>query len=122
MPGWQGSTRHATLPPNWAALCMQVMERDRRLCQHVRADTGRICGLYATDTDHIGDPNDHRLANLRALCPWHHLRRSGAQGGKASGAARRAKRDAAKPLHPGLIPKPQIAPQRRPPDDTPPPF
>ena len=124
MPGWQGSTRRVTLPPNWAVLCQQVMDRDHWQCQHVRADTGITCGLHATDTDHIGDRDDHSLGNLRALCPWHHLRRSGRQGGVASGKARRDKAAAQKPLHPGLTPPPEPTPAPREPraPDTPAPF
>ncbi|WP_413600834.1 HNH endonuclease [Curtobacterium sp. Curtsp57] len=117
MTGWSGSTRRVTLPADWEARRLAVLERDRYQCQHERADTGEPCGLYATDCDHINDRNDHSLSNLRALCPWHHLRRSGQQGGRASQAARRARAAAEAPKHPGVLDTP-IRPTR----NDPPPF
>ncbi len=83
------------------------MKRDGGRCQWVRADTHRKCLQPATDVDHIlndaaGGTDDD--TNLRALCTTHHRWKSSHEGGQASGAARRAKRDAApKPLHPGLV-------------------
>jgi 5-methylcytosine-specific restriction endonuclease McrA len=63
--------------------------------------------MPATDVDHIisyadgGTDDDH---NLRALCQRHHRWKSSHEGGQASGAARRRKRDSKpKPLHPGLV-------------------
>jgi hypothetical protein len=107
-----------TLPADWEHRRLVVLERDQYQCQHERADTGEICGLYATDVDHAGDDrNDHRIEKLRALCPWHHLRRSGQQGGQASQAARRAREAAAAPKHPGVLDTPL-----RPRADDPPPF
>lgn len=43
------------------------------------------CEERATDVDHIRDNGDHSMSNLRALCGYHHRRRTGAQGGKARG-------------------------------------
>jgi 5-methylcytosine-specific restriction endonuclease McrA len=117
MPGWNGSSRRETLPPDWPQIRSAVLERDHHQCQHVREDTGRICGLLATDCDHIGDRTDHRMSNLRALCHWHHLRRSGQQGGRASQQARNARKKAAQPKHPGVLDH-----ATRWPHDTPPPF
>ncbi|MFE0964073.1 MULTISPECIES: hypothetical protein [Streptomyces] len=55
--------------------------------------------------DHIIAGDDHREANLRALCGWHHQRKSSREGGEAMAAKRRQiadrfKRDEA---HPGLL-------------------
>jgi 5-methylcytosine-specific restriction endonuclease McrA len=106
MPGWKGSNRKSTLPVGWPAIQIRILKRDHHACQHVREDTGRRCGLRATDVDHI-IPNSQggsdADSNLQALCTWHHRRKSGREGGLASGQARTARAEAAKPLHPGLI-------------------
>jgi 5-methylcytosine-specific restriction endonuclease McrA len=104
--GWKGSDRRTTLPPDWAATTLRILRRDHYRCRHIRYDTGRPCGKRATDVDHEephseGGTDDD--TNLRALCPYHHLQKTGREGGVASGKARRAKRDQSKPLHPGLI-------------------
>lgn len=106
MPNWEGSDRKQTLPKDWPARVTHVLRRDHRSCQHIRNDTGRKCGLRANQVDHIvphhlGGTDDY--SNLQALCEWHHARKSGAEGGRASGKARAAKKPA-KPLHPGLLP------------------
>jgi len=111
MTGWSGSTRRVTLPADWEARRLAVLERDRYQCQHERADTGAPCGAYASECDHINDRTDHRMSNLQALCPWHHLRKSGQQGGRASQAARRARAAAAAPKHPGVLDVP-LSPTR----------
>jgi 5-methylcytosine-specific restriction protein A len=91
MPGWEGSTRRATLPPNWNnEIRPAVIERDQGLCQWTEP-TGRainrrgqrICGAPGVDVDHTGDRNDHRLHKLRLLCEPHHDRRSAQQGGNS---------------------------------------
>jgi 5-methylcytosine-specific restriction endonuclease McrA len=104
--GWKGSKRRTTLPPDWAVIQLRILRRDYYRCQHVRYDTGRRCLKAAREVDHIvsaeaGGTDDD--ANLQALCSWHHGQKSGKEGGIASGKARRAKRDAAKPIHPGLM-------------------
>jgi 5-methylcytosine-specific restriction protein A len=104
--GWVGSNRRSELPPDWPIICLRILLRDHHRCQHVREDTGRKCGRRASSVDHItphsqGGTDDD--SNLQALCDWHHGRKTGIEGGTASGVARRAKRDASKPIHPGLI-------------------
>lgn len=103
MPNWEGSDRLSRLPQDWPARRQVVLTRDGHVCQHVRTDTGRRCGARATDVDHIHADDDHSFANLQALCAHHHLKKSGREGGVASGAARRAKRDAKRKPHPGML-------------------
>lgn len=108
MPGWEGSTRRADLPADWHVTQPRILRRDGYQCQHIRQDTGRLCLRRARDVDHIishvqgGGDDDN---NLQALCGYHHDQKSGREGGIASGVSRRAKRQASKPLHPGLLPQ-----------------
>jgi 5-methylcytosine-specific restriction protein A len=121
--GWVGSNLQATLPSDWGATTLRILNRDRHRCQHIREDTGRGCLKPAHEVDHIsnhasGGTDDD--SNLQALCSWHHGKKSGREGGTASGRSRRAKRDAVKPLHPGLLDEPpKTTPTRR---EGPPPF
>lgn len=97
MPGnWEGSHRKADLPLGWPEIRRQVIERDKGRCRWIE-NNGR-CPAPGTDVDHIGDPHDHALKNLRLLCGTHHDRRSSAQGN----AARRARRDRNIETHPAL--------------------
>lgn len=100
---WAGSTRKATLGPEYHRNRAIVMRRDGRRCQ---LRTPGICIGVATDCDHIGDRLDHRPENMRAVCrPCHQLRSSG-QGGAAAGRAarkRRAMRFREAEPHPGLV-------------------
>jgi hypothetical protein len=101
MPGWKGSTRRATLPPNWATVIRPaVLARDGYRCMHIRDDDTR-CPERATDVDHLGDRDDHRLENLAAKCGWHHRRKSGTQGARAANARRLPRKRPPEP-HPGL--------------------
>ncbi|PZG20612.1 HNH endonuclease [Nonomuraea aridisoli] len=101
MPGWKGSTRRHTLPPNWPDIRRAVLRRDGYQCTHIRADTGNRCGERATDVDHLGDRDDHRLQNLAAKCAGHHRRKSSRQGAEAANA-RRIPRNRPPDPHPGL--------------------
>lgn len=96
-PAWAGSTRKATLPPNWAAVRRAVLDRDGHRCTW--ADEHGRCGQQANQVDHMGDRDDHRLSVLRSLCAWHHGQVSARQGN----AARRPV-TARRPVerHPGL--------------------
>ncbi|MCI2958231.1 hypothetical protein MN032_11030 [Agromyces atrinae] len=104
MPNWEGSDRKETLPPDWEKRRLRVLRRDRYRCQHVRYDTGRKCAAFANQVDHINDREDHDERNLQSLCEWHHLRKSGSQGGTAAAEARQAREASSKPRHPGLRP------------------
>jgi 5-methylcytosine-specific restriction protein A len=102
MPGqWQGSNRRAELPPDWdSAIRPRILARDGQQCALV--EDGVRCTQRATDVDHIGDKNDHRDENLRAICGWHHKKRSSQQGN----AARKRVSEKRRPEpHPGLITK-----------------
>lgn len=84
MPGhWAGSTRREQLPPNWAReIRPRILTRDNYQCTWVDERAVR-CGETASDVDHIRDPHDHSDGNLRALCSWHHARKSSAEGNAA---------------------------------------
>jgi 5-methylcytosine-specific restriction protein A len=115
MPGWAGSDRQYTLPADWDRTVARIRRRDGNRCQWIREDTERKCGRRADGgVDHKIRPADGGTdhdSNLWALCHFHHARKTGQEGGTASGAARRAKRDAAKPLHPGLLSeRPRVEP------------
>lgn len=100
MPGgWQGSNRRAELPSDWDSRIRPfVLERDGHQC--TLTDDGVRCTYRATDVDHIGDKNDHAPANLRAICTWHHRRRSSAQG---NAARKRVPEKRPPERHPGLL-------------------
>lgn len=112
MTGWEGSSRRSELPADWHITQPRILARDGWQCQHRREDTGRLCMLVARDVDHIvphsqgGGDED---SNLQALCEYHHGKKSGREGGTASGISRRNKAAAAKPKHPGL----SVAPTTR---------
>lgn len=96
-----GSWRSVARPVDWPARVDRVKRRDR-VCQWVEG--GQICGsIEHLEVDHIGDPADHSLDNLRLLCRTHHRRRTGQQGAQAAAAAR-ARRPRRRPEepHPGL--------------------
>jgi 5-methylcytosine-specific restriction protein A len=91
---WEGSTRNrkAELPRNWRAIREIVLARDEHRCVEKMRDDSR-CPTQATEVDHFGAPWDHRPAVLRALCGWHHDRKSSADGQRA----RRAIKEKRKP-------------------------
>jgi len=99
MPNWAGSTRSATLPPDWERRRKRVLERDNYQCQHIRSDRNRKCGARANQVDHINQERreDHSDENLQSLCQWHHQRKSSAEGGRGNA------RKKAAPRHPGLL-------------------
>jgi 5-methylcytosine-specific restriction endonuclease McrA len=118
MPGFEGSDRRRTLPADWPTIVKRILIRDHHRCQHIREDTQRKCGRRASDVDHIisykqGGTDDD--SNLQALCAYHHGKKTGREGGTASGRARAARRTAEQPVHPGLL-------TERPPLEPPAPF
>lgn len=109
MPNWKGSRRRQTLPTGWPAIQLRILNRDHHRCQHIREDTGRRCLARASDVDHIisyGQGGSDADSNLQSLCTYHHRQKSGREGGLASGKTRRSRREAAKPLHPGIMADP----------------
>lgn len=93
-----GSWRKTPLPPGWGRLRMIVLARDR-VCQWgLLHDEEGPCGQDATECDHMGDANDHRLEMLRGLCLSHHRRRSNLQSN-----VRHTLRKRPQDPHPGVI-------------------
>lgn len=101
---WDTSNRRDRLPPDWEKRRKFVLRRDNNQCQH-RDDYGRQCGEHANQVDHIIPNDDHSYTNLRALCEYHHSKKSSYEGGAAKAAARRriANRFKRVESHPGLL-------------------
>ncbi|RZS39126.1 hypothetical protein EV193_104342 [Herbihabitans rhizosphaerae] len=95
---WDTSTRRDELPGDWNARRLAVLGRDMHQCRW-RTPEG-VCGLAATEVDHIRPGGDHSYSNLRALCSWHHRRKSSSEGGRAA-ALNRPPRRRAPERHPG---------------------
>lgn len=108
MPGWAGSDRRQELPDDWERRRKRVLARDGYRCTerltHPTGDTER-CPSPATDVDHIRPGGDHSYGNLRALCSWHHQKKSSAEGGIARAVQRRRTRQRFRRVetHPGLL-------------------
>lgn len=88
MTGWQGSNRRSELPPDWARTRKRILRRDSHECQWVIEDHGK-CLRPANEVDHRKPGGDHSDANLRALCTWHHQKKSSREGAAASAIQRR---------------------------------
>ncbi|MFF3312448.1 HNH endonuclease [Streptomyces sp. NPDC002952] len=97
---WEGSTRRARLPKDWPRTRRRILRRDGYECQ-TRFSDGRLCGLPANQVDHIEPGNDHRDANLQALCTWCHTHKSSSEGGTAA-AHTRVRTHKPAPIHPAL--------------------
>lgn len=90
--GWETSNRRAELPPDWLRLRVLVRDRAGGRCE-AKAHEPECDGI-GTDCDHIGDRNDHSLANLQWLSrPCH----------KAKTQADKPTRKRPRPTHPGEI-------------------
>lgn len=98
-----GQWRTVPRPVDWPARVEAVLKRDR-VCQWPMSYLpGDVCGATEhLEVDHIGDPADHDLDNLRALCRRHHRYRTGQQGGQAA-ARRRPRRQRPPEQHPGVL-------------------
>lgn len=101
MPGgWVGTStshRKTGLPADWESrIRPAVIARDSGRCRWIEG--GQRCPEHGTDVDHIGDPHDHSLANLRLLCAPHHRRRTSRQGY----AAKLARKNRNVEAHPAL--------------------
>jgi 5-methylcytosine-specific restriction protein A len=103
MSGWKQSDRRDRLPPDWAKIRKRVLKRDGWLCQW-KLDQGK-CLRDANEVDHIEAGDNHDERNLRALCAWHHAKKSGGEGARASWAKRRQidQRFRRTEDHPGLL-------------------
>lgn len=97
------SGRTVPLPENWSSIRLEVLKRDKWLCRW-KLPSGAQCPRRATDVDHMGEPDDHRLFKLRSLCSHHHAKVTAQQG--VAGRARRKqprKRDRRQEKHPGRL-------------------
>lgn len=100
MSNWSSSNRRSQLPPDWPSLRLQRFALDNWTCvdcdyrDHTETGIGLEC-------DHIGDPHDHRLEQLRTRCAPHHRARTLAQA--TAGRAARPKQNRPVPRHPGLL-------------------
>lgn len=77
--GWgRTSGRSKPLPPKreWNPLREEVLKRAGYQCQAIQEDTGERCKARATQVDHMGAADDHRIENLQALCARHHARKT----------------------------------------------
>ncbi|WSJ69057.1 HNH endonuclease [Kitasatospora sp. NBC_01302] len=101
---WTTSDRRLRLPPNWPQIRRRVLARDGHRCT-ATDHYGVRCPEAATDVDHIRPGDDHREANLRSLCGWHHRVKSSREGAAAKAAARRRhdRRFRRAEDHPGLL-------------------
>src|SRR5690242_14013439 len=79
---WTTSNRRSRLPKDWPVRVRTVLGRDGHRCQ-VRLHDKVICGKPANEVDHIIPGDDHKLSNLRAICSFHHSRKSSAEGHRA---------------------------------------
>lgn len=95
------SPRAARLPPDWRRRRAHVLRRDGYRCQ-ARDYLGALCGEPANQCDHMVRGDDHSLANLQALCEWHHRRKTAQEGGRASARAR-VPREREPERHPGFL-------------------
>lgn len=109
------SWRTAPRPRGWKTLRAQTLARDAHQCTWI--EDGERCTSEGTDADHIGDPEDHTLDNLRTLCEYHHRKRSAIQARAARGPLPSKERPTAP--HPGLLSTPSAKPKPRR-DDVPP--
>lgn len=94
---WDSSDRRTRLPSNWSSTIQpRILRRDHHHCLWGSLPEDHypvgLCPTQATEVDHIGSDTDHREANLRALCTYHHRVRSGRQGQVASTAAHNARK------------------------------
>lgn len=100
MSPWTGA-RRAGLPSNWTSTVVPAVKRRDHVCVQ--------CGQPGNEVDHIGDPRNHDLENLRLLCSKCHMRRTQAQAAEGRARARKARaealRQAERNNHPGRIRK-----------------
>lgn len=88
--GWGSSNRRERLPSDWASRRLVVLRRDDFKCQWRYGS--EVCGVRATDVDHVVAGDDHSFGNLRSLCREHHARKSAGEGAAAYWAGVRASR------------------------------
>lgn len=104
MPQWSNSTRRDRLPEDWLKRRGKVLKRDNFRCRG-RLPSGRRCGAYANQVDHIRPGDDHSMENLQSLCEDCHAKKSSSEGGQARAAKRREIKNRFRRVeeHPGLL-------------------
>lgn len=90
------------LPGDWKTRTRQVKDRDGWRCTWT-TDGQRCTETTRLEVDHIGNPNNHHLDNLRTLCHYHHAKRTALQ---AAAARKLPPRNRTPEPHPGLIAPP----------------
>lgn len=98
---WESSDRASRLPKDWAQRRALVAARADGRCEAQLRDGSR-CSAFGTDCDHVVHGDDHSLANLQWLCPWHHKRKTAREAAEDLAAARQRCMDSPRP-HPGLV-------------------
>lgn len=97
---WEGtSDRRARLPHDWAIRRLRILRAAGYRCE-VRGEEGP-CGEPANEVDHIEAGDNHDPSNLRAICRWHHARKSSAEGAAARQPRPSRRRDPER--HPGML-------------------
>lgn len=86
------------LPPDWKKRVKATRERDGHRCVAILTNGTRCPATTNLECDHIGDPDDHSLDNLRTLCVDHHRIHTHAQS-----RAARPRRQRPPTKHPGLL-------------------
>lgn len=105
------SWRRSPLPRGWERIRAQVLARDGYRCTFVGSDGVRCPSSKSNpiggrlEVDHVGDRDDHSLANLRTLCAYCHAQRTAQQAAEARRQAGVGYRPRARQpeRHPGLI-------------------
>lgn len=92
----QRGRRATPLPVDWPARRDAVRRRDLN-CRWPM-EFGYCASVERLEVDHIDDPTNHDLSNLRLLCHTHHQQRSQQQA-----SANRKTRKRPPDVHPGMI-------------------
>jgi 5-methylcytosine-specific restriction endonuclease McrA len=100
MGNWRDTARRDRLPPDWPAIRRRILTRDGHRCTWTV--DGHRCAAVATDVDHRVNNDDDRDSNLRALCSYHHRKKTAAEGNAAKARLRAAVRRTPE-AHPGGV-------------------
>ena len=90
-----GPWRRTPLPPEWARLRLEILDRDGRVCQI----QGPRCEGTAREVDHIRPGDDHDPSNLQSACGPCHRTKTGRENAARVNRPRRREPEP----HPGII-------------------